>query len=172
MAVRSEMAGTPSTSGLEVSLQNRHVLPSQVQCESSFNESWAMRTGARTLQWIVLGISAASLPACLAAAAAGAGGGIYFTGHTAEAIVEQSVDDLSERAQNVLRAESVEITESSSQESGAKQEFKGTKDDLDVSVTIERDEGSSTKVRVSARKNLVSWDDDYARELLAKIIGA
>lgn len=129
-----------------------------------------MRVRSSWLAGLACAVGAGVSAGCLAAAAAGAGGGIYFSGHNAEAIVDRPVSAMVARAEAVLRAENVAITESSTQESGDKREMKGTQGDLDITVSVEREEGGATKVRVSARKNLVSWDDDYARELLAKII--
>lgn len=114
-------------------------------------------------------VSTVGLSGCLFAAAAGAGGAIHFSGHTAEAIVERSVDDMALAVAETLAAEAIEVTASHNEDSGAKRSFEGTKGDLDVRVSLERD-GMGTKVRVSAQRNAASWDDDYAAMLLAKII--
>jgi surface antigen len=110
------------------------------------------------------------LAGCLAAAAAGAGGAIVFTGHTAEAIVDRSVAEMADVAETTMQGDGIDITDTRSENSGAKRTFEGEKGGTDVTVTIQRtDEG--TKVGVVARKSAASWDDDYARALLAKIIG-
>ena len=139
-------------------------------------------------------VSTVGLSGCLFAAAAGAGGAIHFSGHTAEAIVERSVaartrlqkqkgsrlaqpsssrklggNDMALAVAETLAAEAIEVTASHNEDSGAKRSFEGTKGDLDVRVSLERD-GMGTKVRVSAQRNAASWDDDYAAMLLAKII--
>jgi hypothetical protein len=114
-------------------------------------------------------VSTVGLSGCLFAAAAGAGGAIHFSGHTAEAIVERSVDDMAGAVARTLAAEGIEVSASHNEDSGAKVSFEGAKGDLDVRVSLERD-GVGTKVRVSAQRNAASWDDDYAKELLAKII--
>ena len=111
----------------------------------------------------------AGLSGCLVAAAGGAGGAIALSGHTAEAIVERPVADMASVAEQVMEAEGISITDSSSEDSGARRSYEGKKDDLDVTVTIERTDGG-TKLGVVARRSAVSWDDDYARSLLAKII--
>lgn len=109
------------------------------------------------------------LTGCLVAAAAGAGGAIVFSGHTAEAIVERPVADMTTVAEQVLQAEGIEITDSRSQDSGDRRTLKGEKDDLTVTVKIERTD-AGTKIGVEAQRNAARWDDDYARALLAKII--
>lgn len=117
---------------------------------------------------LMLGLSV-GVSGCLLAAAAGAGGAIHFSGHTAEAIVERSVADMSTAAESVLASEGVVISASHTEDSGATRSFEGKKGDLDITVTIERTSGGS-KLRVSAQRNTASWDDDYAKALLAKII--
>lgn len=123
----------------------------------------AVRNGALFLL-LALGVSG-----CLAAAAAGAGGAIVLSGHTAEAIVERSVADMASAAEAVLEEQGIDVTDTRNENSGARRVLEGDKDDLDITVKIERvDEG--TKVGVEARRNAAQWDDDYARSLLADII--
>lgn len=106
----------------------------------------------------------------LAAAGAGAGGGIHFTGNTGEAVVDRSVSAMADRALSIMSAEGIEIVETRTERSGELREWEGKKGELDVTVSVQREDGGKTKVRVSARRNLVRWDNDYARELLARII--
>jgi protein-tyrosine-phosphatase len=122
--------------------------------------------------WVLLLGLASVLPACVAAgaAAAGVGSGIYFTSRGAESVVAGPVDQVEKRARAVLEQEGVRITGTQSEKSGDKRELKGTKNDLDITVTMERQDAQSTKTEVSARKNLVTWDKDYAQQLLGKIV--
>ena len=105
-----------------------------------------------------------------AAAAAGAGAGIYLTSRGAESLVESSVDQVATRAQAVMSAEGIVPDASSSESGGNKREFKGKKGDLDVTIQLERESGSTTRVEVTARKNLAEWDKEYAQQLLSRII--
>ena len=105
-----------------------------------------------------------------AAAAAGAGAGIYLTTRGAESMVESSVDQVAARAQAVMKEEGIVPDASSSDQGGDKREFKGKKGDLDVTIQVERKGGSTTRVEVSARKNMAEWDKDYAQQLLTRII--
>lgn len=123
------------------------------------------------VQRCLAGVLALSLPACVVAAAgAGAGGAIHFSGHTAEAIVELSVGSIATAAERVLRDEQIEVSASHDEKGGTRRTYEGKKEDLDVTVTIEEQGDARSKVRVSARRSLMSWDDEYAKELLAKII--
>lgn len=105
-----------------------------------------------------------------AAAAAGAGAGIYLTSRGAESLVESSVDQVATRAQAVMSAEGIVPDASSSESGGNKREFKGKKGDLDVTIQLERESESTTRVEVTARKNLAEWDKEYAQQLLSRIV--
>ena len=70
----------------------------------------------------------------------------------------------------MLQEEGVDVTGTQTENSGAKRELKGTKGDLEVTVTMEQQDAKTTKTEVSARKNLVTWDKDYAQQILGKIV--
>ena len=111
-------------------------------------------TGTRKLgaHWMLALVAATALSGCLAAAAAaGAGTGIYLTTRGAESVVEGSTQDVAGRVRSVLREEGITINASSSEDGGDKQEFKGAKGDLDVTVTLQRQSPTTTKVEVTAR---------------------
>ena len=105
-----------------------------------------------------------------AAAAAGAGAGIYLTTRGAESMVDGSIDQVATRAQAVMNDEGIVPDESAVQNGGDKREFKGKKGDLDVTTELERKSSNTTRVEVSARKNLAEWDKEYAQQLLSKIV--
>jgi hypothetical protein len=114
---------------------------------------------------------ALSSSACVAAAAgAGAAGAIYLTSRGAESVVEGSVDDLAGRAKAVMGEMQIVADAESTKEGGDKREFKGKKGDLDVTVKLERQSPTTTKVEVTAQKNLAEWDKDYAQHILERIV--
>jgi protein-tyrosine-phosphatase len=127
------------------------------------------KTSAR---WVLLLGLASALPGCVAAgaAAAGVGSGVYFTSRGAESILDGTPEQVETRARAVLEKDGVRITGTQTEKSGDKRELKGTKNDLDITVTMERQDSKSTKTEISARKNLVTWDKDYAQQLLSKIV--
>ena len=124
------------------------------------------------VRWALLLGLAGGLPACVAAAAAaaGAGTGMYLTSRGAESMVAGTVDQVEKRARAVLAEEGVNITGTQTEQSGDKRELKGTKGDLEITVSMERQDAQTTKTEVSARKNLVTWDKDYAQQVLGKIV--
>jgi hypothetical protein len=105
----------------------------------------------------------------VAAAGAGAGAGIYFTSRGAEALVESTVDELATRSQTSFTEFGIRSVSEKIDHEGDTREFKGTKDDLDVTVKLERRSPTTTKVEVTARRNMAEWDKGYAQQLLARI---
>lgn len=121
-------------------------------------------------KWMVALALVLPMTGCLAAAAAGAGAGIYLTTRGAESLVQGSVDDVAQRAQAVMNEEGIVPDASSTENGGDKREFKGKKGDLDVTIQLERKDPKTTRVEVTARKNLAEWDKDYAQKLVQKIV--
>lgn len=117
-------------------------------------------------------IAALALPstACLAAAAAGAAGGIYVTSRGAESVVQGSVDQVAARAQTVMNQLQIVKSGESTEDGGDRRELKGKKGDLDVTIQLQRESPTTTKVEVTARENLAEWDKEYAERILRQIV--
>ena len=124
----------------------------------------------RLAAWVVALAVATSGTACAAAAAAGAAGAIYATTRGVESLVAGPVDQVAVRSKHVMKEMNIAEVGESTKDSGAKREFKGKHDDLDVTIQLDRQDSASTKVEVSARKNLAEWDKDYARSVLEQIV--
>ncbi|HYT05014.1 MAG TPA: DUF3568 family protein [Gemmatimonadales bacterium] len=108
----------------------------------------------------------------VAAAGAGAGGGIYFTQRGVESVVPASVDRAAAataRAFEELKIRQTKATTEQADNGGQKREIDGTGADRDISVTI-TSEGNTTRVQVVAKKSAVTWDKDFARAVLDKIV--
>ena len=116
---------------------------------------------------------AALLGGCLVAAAgAGAGGGIYFTERGVESVVPASVDRAAAGTKQAFAALKIRETKTESQQAdngGEKREIDGTAGDRDVSVSITSN-GHNTRVQVVAKTSAVTWDKDFARAVLDKIV--
>lgn len=107
---------------------------------------------------------------CLAAAAAGAAGGVYLTSRGAESVIEGSVEDVAARAEAVMDEMGIVKEGESTEDQGDKHVLKGKQGDLDVNIDINRESPTTTKVEVTARKNLAEWDKDYAKQVLNRIV--
>lgn len=122
------------------------------------------------LTWALALALALPVTGCVAAAAAaGAGAGIYLTSRGAESLVESSVGQVATRAQAVMSEEGI-VADASSSSGGNERELKGKKGDLDVTIQLKRESDSTTRVEVTARKNLAEWDKEYAQQLLSRIV--
>jgi hypothetical protein len=120
---------------------------------------------------LLLPLAAALLSTgCLAAAAAGAAGGVYLTSRGAESVVEGSVDQIAGRAESVMGEMAIVKEGESTEDQGDKQVLRGKKGDLDITIEIERESENTAKVEVTARENLAEWDKDYAKEVLSRIV--
>jgi hypothetical protein len=108
----------------------------------------------------------------LAAAGAGAGGAIYFTERGAESIVPVSIDRAASATRKVLDELKVRHTASASEQrqDGEQREIDGTAGARDVSVTLKAQGKNSTQVQVVAKTSAVTWDKDFARAILDKIV--
>src|SRR5512140_3414209 len=84
------------------------------------------------VKWLVVAAVAAAAPACVAAAAAGAGGALYVTSRGAESLVQGQPSQVAPRVTAAFAEFQIQQTGSSTENGGDKQEFKGTKGDLEV----------------------------------------
>ena len=121
-------------------------------------------------KWMVAVALILPMTGCLAAAAAGAGAGIYLTSRGAESLVEGSIDQIATRARAVMNEEGIVPEASSTEDAGDKRELKGKKGDLDITIEMEEQSDRTTKVEVSARENLAEWDKEYAQQILSRIV--
>ncbi len=112
------------------------------------------------------------LSGCIAAAAgAGAGAGIYYTTRGVESIIDASVEATFAAAEGAFGHFEIEQTSMKVENGGARRELEGKSETRAVDITVKFEEqGDGTRIEVTARKNLVEWDKDFAREIVAKIV--
>lgn len=110
--------------------------------------------------------------ACVAAAAAGAAGAVYATTRGVESRVASPIDRVVASSESVMKDMGIVQDATSSDNGGAKRELKGKQGDLDITIQMEAQDTTTTKVEVYARKNLAEWDKDYARQVLERIVKA
>lgn len=118
----------------------------------------------------VLALMLAGTGGCAAAAVAGAGaaGGIYLTNQGAEGVVEGSMAQVAQRTTAVLSEMNIEVTGHKME--ADEHEWEGKSGDMTVHVEVSRESDTTSKVSVSARKNMVDYDKDYARSILQRIV--
>ncbi|MBX6366225.1 MAG: DUF3568 family protein, partial [Gemmatimonadetes bacterium] len=112
------------------------------------------------------------LAACAAAVggAAGAGTALYLTDRGAKTTVSQPLSQASRRTEATFRE--LGITPTKTETERGEREYHGVKGDMDVKVELKSRGANTTEVEVLAQKNAVQWDKDYAKSVLARIVGA
>lgn len=121
------------------------------------------------------GAAALILAGCvLAAAGAGAGGAIYVTERGAEAVIPAGLDRAATATRQAFDQLKIRETKSASEqgESGEQRHIEGTASarDRDVNVTLKPEGTGSTRIQVVAKASAVTWDKDFARQILDKIV--
>ncbi len=94
---------------------------------------------------------------------------VGFTSTGTESMLGRPIDDVSTAAVTILHQNGIVISDENSEKGGDHREYKGTANGRDVTVTLEREGPQATKVEVTARKNLVEWDKDFARMINEEI---
>lgn len=105
-----------------------------------------------------------------AAAGAGAGAGIYLTSRGASSLVDGSVDAVSERTLAVFDQLGIARTSTETHEDGTRREYRGTRNDMEVSVELSRESAAVTRVSVNARRGTFDWQREYAKMVLQRIV--
>jgi len=107
----------------------------------------------------------------LAAAGAGAGGAVYLSDRGAESVVAATVADAFEATRQAFGELGIEQTKSTTvqETTGERREIEGRADDRDVKVTV-RTQGESAKVEVTVQRSAVTWDKDFAKRVLERIV--
>ena len=130
------------------------------------------RTGTTLGTWSAASAAALLAGCIVAAAGAGAGGGIYFTQRGVESVVPSTVERTAaatNRAFDQLKVRQVK-SQVEQGENGEKREIEGTAGDREVSVTLKAEGTNATRVQVVAKRTAVTWDKDFARSVLDKIV--
>lgn len=133
---------------------------------------WA-RGGRPARAWAAASPAALVLGACVVAAAgAGAGGGIYLTQRGAESIVPMTIERAAAATRQAFDELKIRETKSSTEQeaNGEKREVGGTAGEREISVTLKVENAGSTRVQVVAKRSAVTWDKDFARAVLDHIV--
>jgi hypothetical protein len=126
----------------------------------------------RLTTWtMVAGMAAASAGCFLFAAGAGAAGAIHFTDRGVESQIGQPIATVYDASQQAFKDMGITAKRTiNEEESGStKRTLEGSTSTRDVSVVLKSD-GGSTHVDVVAKKTQVTWDKDFARAIIDKIV--
>ena len=126
-----------------------------------------------TRSWAAASAAALVFAGCVVAAAgAGAGGGIYFTQRGVESVVPATVERAAAATTEAFSLLKVRQTKSQVEQGddGEQREIEGTAGDREVTITLKPEGKSGTRVQVVAKRSAVTWDKDFARSVLDKIV--
>lgn len=130
----------------------------------SINKGGSMNRAA-----ILLILSLGSLPTTAALADLGS---IAQTVEGVESDVKGSIADVGTHTQNVFKELGIQQSGVNSENFGAKQTFQGKKGNMDVVVQLTRSSNDQTHAIVTAKQGTLSWNKDFAQQILSKIIEA
>ena len=120
----------------------------------------------------LLALSVAASGCVAAAAAAGAGAGIYLTNQGAESLVDAPIATVAERARIVMQQMNIAPAGTQTNGDGSERELKGKTGDTDITIELEAQSASTTRLEVTARDNLVNYDKEMARDIVERIVAA
>ena len=107
--------------------------------------------------------------ACVTTGSSGGGYALTSSGGVGMTI-DKPIDRVAASVQSTFTDQAIEVTETSNKTEGDKRDIKGKKGDLDVHVELSYNGAGSTKAEVTVRKNVVTYDKDYAHTLMDLII--
>lgn len=119
---------------------------------------------------LLLALSVAASGCVAAAAAAGAGAGIYLTNQGAESLVDEPIAAVAERARIVMQQMNIAPAGTQTNGDGSERELKGKTGDTDITIELEAQGPSTTRLEVTARDNLVNYDKEMARDIVERIV--
>lgn len=116
----------------------------------------------------------AGVAACsshVAAAGAGAGAAYYLTNRGAEGMATGSFDEVTQNSITVMERMGITRTDPDlNEQDGDERELKGTIEDMDVVIELERRTDTNTLVQVTAKKSEVNYEKDFAQRIVQEIV--
>ena len=106
----------------------------------------------------------------LVAAGAGAAGAIAYTNRGATSVVAGSVDQVFNRTGAAFQQAGITETGRSTGDSGTQRTLVGTRGEYEVTAELNRSTDSTTKVEITAKKNVVEYDKELAKDILNRIL--
>ncbi len=127
----------------------------------------------RVIAGLALAIAAVGSVGCAAAAGAAAGAGAveYVQAASPESAVNGTLDQATSWTLAAFQDLGISVTENDLKDSGQKREIEGKSGSGEsVHVTLQPQANGTTSVHVTAKKNTVEYDKQYARQVLAQIM--
>src|SRR5437773_12066296 len=125
------------------------------------------RTGTTLRTWAAVSAAALLAGCMVAAAGAGAGGGIYFTQRGVESVVPATVERAAAATTDAFNQLKVRQTKSQVEHGvdGEHREIEGTAGDREAIVTLKPEGNNGTSLQVDAKRTAVAWAKDCVRSV-------
>jgi hypothetical protein len=119
----------------------------------------------------VLGAAIASGACVAVAAGGGAAAAVHLSDRGAESLVSAKVEKAEDAARKAFTEFNITETKAKTETGDGKDKriLEGAAPDREITVTITR-EGEGSKIEVVAKKSAVTWDKDYAKAILQRVI--
>lgn len=128
-----------------------------------------MSTRVRVLM-LMVGMAGMLTGCIVAGAAAGAAGAVAYSDRGAKSEVAVSVDSLVRLVEATFSSMDIAVTERTRKEDGTEQHLKAKSGEMEINVDVNQDQPPTSKILITAHKNVVGYDRDYARDILKKIL--
>jgi len=119
---------------------------------------------------LILAVAAAAAVASsgcfLVAAGAGAGAAVAYSNRGATAQLPGTVNATFDKAVSAFAANGVTETGRGTENQGALRTLTGQRGELEVTATMKRESDNVTAVEVVAKKNVIEYDRDFAKQVL------
>ena len=119
---------------------------------------------------LIVGMAGTFTGCIVAGAAAGAAGAVAYSDRGARSEVAVSVDSLARVVEATFSSMNISVTERTRKEDGSEQHLKGKTGETEINVDINQDQAPTTKIQITAHKNVVDYDKEYARDILKRIL--
>lgn len=148
---------------------SEHALPTPTMTQTTTPTPTAM-SQSRALLALTLAATVLTSSACfLVAAGAGAGAAVAYNNRGATAQLPGGVNATFDKAVASFGRNGISETGRGTENSGTLRTLTGTKGDLEVTVEMRRKSDNVTAVEVVAKKNLVEYDRDFAKQVLEEM---
>ena len=144
--------------------------PSVIFLRTRFPHAGTHMPTRKTVLAVALAAATLGSAGCfLVAAGAGAGAAVAYNNRGATAQLPGGVNATFDKAVASFARNGISETGRGTENSGTLRTLTGTKGDLEVTVEMKRESDNVTAVEVVAKKNVVEYDRDFAKQVLEEM---
>ena len=123
-----------------------------------------------TFIWVLL--ASGGMGCAVAALGGGAAGGVAYSDRGAQADVKGNVNQVAKNTQEVFQKMGIQSTGTQMKNSGSERDLDGKSGNNNVSVQITSTGPQSSHVEVISKDGTLSWNKDYAKQVVERIVAS